>query len=43
MITGTNRESIKVGDVVQVHDDTPQLTWKVAVVESLIRGRDGHI
>ena len=41
--TGTERETIKVGDVVQVHDDKSRLTWRLAVIESLIRGRDGHV
>ncbi len=41
--TGTDKETIKVGDVVQVHDDNVRLTWKLAVVESLIRGRDGYV
>ena len=41
--TGTNKQSIKKGDVVLVHDDSPRLTWKSAVVESLIEGGDGLI
>ena len=27
----------------QVHADNSRLTWKLAVVESLIRGRDGYV
>ena len=34
--TGTDKETIKVGDIVQVHDNNVPLTWKLAVVESLI-------
>ena len=33
--TGTNQQSIKKGEVVLVHNDTPQPTWKLAVIESL--------
>ena len=40
-ITGRNEQCIKVGDVVLVHDDIPRARWKMAVVEQLIRGRDG--
>ena len=41
--TGTNKQSIKKGDVVLVHDESPRLTWKLAVVECLIKGGDGLI
>ena len=29
--------------VVVVHDDTPRLQWKLAVVEELIEGKDGLV
>ena len=29
---GTNKEIIKVGDVVIVHDDVPRLKWRLAIV-----------
>ena len=41
--TGTDIETIKILDIVQVHADNSRLTWKLAVVESLIRGRDGYV
>ena len=41
--TGMNIEVIKVGDVVLVHDDSKRVNWKLAIVESLIRGKDGHV
>ena len=41
--TGNNIQQVKVGDVVLVHDDTPRVNWKYAVVESVIRGNDGLI
>jgi transposase InsO family protein len=42
-VTGRNENKIKVGDVVQVHDDSKRVTWKLAVVESLIEGEDGLV
>ena len=32
---------IKVGDIVIIHEDTPRVGWKLAVVEKLITGSDG--
>ena len=34
---------MKIGDVVLVHDDTPRINWKLAVVEELIVGNDGLV
>ena len=36
-----NKEVIKVGDIVIIHDDAPRAGWKLAVVEKLITGSDG--
>ena len=41
--TGVNAQKIKVGDIVQVHDDKHRLNWKLAVVEGLVQGLDGHV
>ena len=41
--SGNNKQSIREGDVVVVHDDTPRATWRMAVVTDLIAGRDGLI
>ena len=41
--SGDNKQCVKKGDVVIVHDDTPRITWKMAVVEDLIVGRDGLV
>ena len=41
--TGTNQQKVKIGDVVLVHDDTPLINWKLAVVEELIVGNDGLV
>ena len=40
---GNNNQSIKVGDIVQIYDDAPRNTWKLAVIDELIKGRDGLI
>ena len=39
---GKNTQNIKVGDVVQIHDSL-RITWKLAVVDELIFGKDGLI
>ena len=41
--TGSWNEVIKIGDVVIVYDEKPRLQWKLAVVESLIRGPDERV
>ena len=41
--SGSNNQTIKVGDVVLVHDDSPRISWKMAVVEELITGGDGLV
>ena len=41
--TGTNEQSIKTGDVVLVYDEGPRSSWKLAVIEDLIRGGDGLV
>ena len=38
-----NRQQIKPGDIVLVHDDTPRITWKLAVIEELMKGKDGLV
>ena len=38
--SGNNVQRIKPGDVVLIHDDTPRITWKLAVIEELLRGND---
>ena len=37
--SGHNKEVIKVGDVVIVHDEKPRMQWKLALVEGLHQGR----
>ena len=42
-ISGNNHQTIKVGDIVLVHDDKPRYSWKLAIIEQLIRGNDGLV
>jgi transposase InsO family protein len=41
--TGKNNQTIRVGEVVLIHDDSPRIKWKLAVIEDLITGNDGLI
>jgi len=34
--TGNNKQTIRQGDVVIVHDDKPRIQWRIAAVEKLI-------
>ena len=36
-------QTIKTGDVVLIHDDSPRFTWKMAVIKGLIKGNDGYV
>ena len=38
--TGQNDQSIKVGDVVLIHDETHRTKWKMGTIEKLMTGRD---
>ncbi|XP_045170970.2 uncharacterized protein LOC123533396 [Mercenaria mercenaria] len=42
-VTGNNKQTISVGDVIQIHDDTPRARWRLGVVHELIYGKDGLI
>ena len=42
-ISGYNKQAIRVGDVVVVHDEKPRIQWRLAIVEELIKGRDNLI
>ena len=41
--TGTNEQTVNIGDAVQIHDDAPRNQWKLGVIEGLNRGNDGYI
>ncbi|XP_065895991.1 uncharacterized protein [Dysidea avara] len=38
-----NIQTVKPGAVVLVHDDTPRISWRLAVVEDTIAGEDGLV
>ena len=38
---GKKGQTVKVGDIVKVHDDGAPLNWRLAVIEELIVGNDG--
>jgi hypothetical protein len=39
--TGNNTQTVKVGDVVQIYDESPRTQWKLSVILQLIYGNDG--
>ena len=41
--SGNNVQTVKEGDVVQIHDDCPRIQWRLGVVEQLNKGADGLI
>ena len=41
--TGSNKQTVKVGDIVLIHDDTPRVQWKLAMFEEVNKGTDGLI
>lgn len=41
--SGTNRQQIKPGGIVLVHDDSHKITWRLAVIEELKKGKDGLV
>ncbi|VDI09705.1 Hypothetical predicted protein [Mytilus galloprovincialis] len=38
-----NEQSIQIGDIVQIHNESPRVNWKLGIVNELIRGNDGHV
>ena len=41
--TGNNNQQVKSGDTVLVYVENPRSTWKLAVVEELMTGKDGLV
>ena len=39
--SGNNNQTIKVGDIVLIHNDIPRINWRLAMIEKLITGNDG--
>ena len=42
-ISGSDTQQVKTGDIGLIHDDTPRVNWRMAVIESVNKGRDGII
>ena len=42
-MTGNNDQRVKTGDIVLVHDDSKRVNWKLAVIESVNKGKDNMI
>ncbi|XP_071149289.1 uncharacterized protein [Mytilus edulis] len=42
-INGNNEQDIKVGDIVQIYDETPRINWQLAIIKELVFGQDGLI
>ena len=40
---GNKCHKVRVGDIVQIHDEGPRINWRLAVVEELITGKDGLV
>ena len=36
-------QAIKIGDVVLIYDDSPRASWKMAVIENLIKRNDRYV
>ena len=41
--TGNNDEAIQVGDIVQIHQESPIVNCKIGIVTYAVRGKDGLI
>ena len=41
--TGNKRQEIKVGEVVQIHDDTHRNQWKLGIIDKLFTGEDNRV
>lgn len=41
--SGTNQQRVKEGEIVLIHDDAPRVNWRLAVIENLVRAKDGLI
>ena len=38
--TGNNKQQVNISDIVLVHDDSARVNWKLAIIESVNKGRD---
>ena len=40
---GVNIRTIKEGDVVQIHDESRRVRWRIGIVQEVIKGKDGLV
>ena len=40
---GDNRQRIQIGDVVQIHQESPRTLWNIGIVQDLVRGGDNMV
>ena len=41
--TGNNKRTINIGDAVHIQEGKQRNGWKLAIVDDLITGNDGHV
>ena len=41
--SGKNDVAVQIGDVVQVRADTKRINWRLAIIDSVITGKDGLV
>ena len=42
-LSGKTEQSVKLGDVVQIHDESSRVNWKMGVIKELFKGNDGLV
>ena len=42
-VSGDNKRTINIGDVVHIQQDQPRNKWKLGVIEDLVTGNDEHV
>ena len=42
-MTGNNEQVAKMGDVVEIHNDSPRIQWRLGEIEQLNKDGDGLV
>lgn len=42
-VTGKNSQQVKIGEIVQIHDDTHRNAWKLGIIDKLLVGEDNRV